>query len=206
MALQPRGNPGQGLAPAIASVLLIGCVTGRTSNQAALPTGSTVAVLAFSTDGQPDAVDEASIESALLKLGLKVVDRSTFVALMKEQRLDLTGAIRPEDAHTIGNMSGAAYFIVRQQQPVAAPELDVLTQSQMSDYDDFIRRYLSPANNPASHEAMERDLDRIGRAKTPDPFGSLRLMSVAEGQVLGAATCRSSELGGEVRRLISPGP
>lgn len=188
----------------LSGLWLLGCATGRDWDKAAVPRGATVAVLAFDADGRPDTADEASVEDALLKLGLKVVDRSTFVALMKEQRLDLSGAIRPEDAHEIGQMSGASYFVVRQQvraDASAAPELD---PEQVREYDEFVRRYLDPANLPVEHQGMERSLDSIGRRKAGDPSGSLRLLSVAEGRVLGATNCRSSELGREASRLIFP--
>jgi len=91
---------------AAAAVLLSGCAT-IDWNHSAVEKGSKVAVLAYEKDGHDDAETLSMIESDLIGLGLKVVDRSTFETLMKEQKLGLTGALRAEDAQAIGKMSGA---------------------------------------------------------------------------------------------------
>jgi hypothetical protein len=133
-----------------------------------------------------------------------VVDRATFVALMKEQKLDLSGAIRPEDAQTVGQMSGAAYFVVRVQQPLRAEEPAAFGEGKTREYDQFIQQSLDPANIPRPHEDVENGLHSIVGVAKADGFGSLRLLSVAEGRVLGATTCRSSDLAEEIDGLIFP--
>ena len=97
---------------ALAAVCLAAC-TGKARivehwDRAAVERGSKIAIIAVNDD-----MDQAvAIESALLDIGLRVVDRSTFSSLIEEQRLGTTGAIRPKDAQSIGQMSGAQYIMM----------------------------------------------------------------------------------------------
>lgn len=54
---------------------------------------------------------DAIIENYLLQMGCQPVDRTLMSEIMKEQKLALTGAVKPEEAIQVGRLSGAPYIL-----------------------------------------------------------------------------------------------
>lgn len=76
-----------------------------------IPKDASVAVFAVDKAGRPWPIVAGLYEAELLRLGLRVVDRSRLDGLIEEQKLGATGLVRAQEAARLGEMAGATHIL-----------------------------------------------------------------------------------------------
>jgi len=100
----------------LASAFLFGCVTAPHIGTAdiykpRIPKSSKIIVTLGSIENAPFDFS-SKVESILLNMGYRVVDRSCIDKIIKEQKLSVSGAVNREQQIEIGKLSGADYMLL----------------------------------------------------------------------------------------------